>query len=68
MRLSLKYIFPISLLLISTLLAAQKNDAIIQTVQVQEAIARGAILWDVRDEKSYLEGHIPGAINIGDVN
>jgi thiosulfate/3-mercaptopyruvate sulfurtransferase len=33
---------------------------------VQEAIARGAILWDVRDEKSYLEGHIPGAINIGD--
>jgi 3-mercaptopyruvate sulfurtransferase SseA len=22
----------------------------------------------VRDEKSYLEGHIPGAINIGDVN
>jgi thiosulfate/3-mercaptopyruvate sulfurtransferase len=50
----------------SSLLAAQKNDAIIQTGQVQEAIARGAILWDVRDEKSYLEGHIPGAINIGD--
>jgi thiosulfate/3-mercaptopyruvate sulfurtransferase len=45
---------------------AQKNDAIIQTAQVQEAIARGAIIWDVRDEKSYLEGHIPGAINIGD--
>jgi thiosulfate/3-mercaptopyruvate sulfurtransferase len=66
MHLSVKHIFSISLLLMSSLLAAQKNDAIIQTGQVQEAIARGATLWDVRDEKSYLEGHIPGAINIGD--
>ncbi|QWE25559.1 sulfurtransferase [Polynucleobacter sp. AP-Elch-400A-B2] len=66
MRLSIKYIFSISFLLLSSMAAAQKNDAIIQTGQVQEAIARGAILWDVRDEKSYLEGHIPGAINIGD--
>ena len=46
---------------------AQKNDAIINTDQVQQAIANGAIVWDVRDEKSFLEGHIPGAINIGDV-
>ena len=46
---------------------AQQNAAIIQTDQVQQAIARGAIIWDVRDEKSYLEGHIPGAINIGEV-
>jgi thiosulfate/3-mercaptopyruvate sulfurtransferase len=66
MRLSIKYIFSVSFLLLSSMAAAQKNDAIIQTGQVQEAIARGAILWDVRDEKSYLEGHIPGAINIGD--
>jgi len=66
MRLSIKYIFSMSFLLLSSMAIAQKNDAIIQTGQVQEAIARGAILWDVRDEKSYLEGHIPGAINIGD--
>jgi len=46
---------------------AQKNDAIINTDQVRQAIANGAIVWDVRDEKSFLEGHIPGAINIGDV-
>ena len=46
---------------------AQQNAAIIQTDQVQQAITRGAIIWDVRDEKSYLEGHIPGAINIGEV-
>ena len=46
---------------------AQKNDAILNTDQVRQAIANGAIVWDVRDEKSFLEGHIPGAINIGDV-
>jgi thiosulfate/3-mercaptopyruvate sulfurtransferase len=46
---------------------AQKNDAILTTDQVQQAIARGAIVWDVRDEKSFLEGHIPGAINIGEI-
>ncbi|MBU3593872.1 sulfurtransferase [Polynucleobacter sp. 71A-WALBACH] len=63
---SKKYFFAMLILLISTLSAAQQNDAIIQTGQVQEALARGAIVWDVRDEKSYLEGHIPGAINIGD--
>ena len=62
----IKHFLATSLLLISSVVVAQKNDAIIQTGQVQEALARGAILWDVRDEKSYLEGHIPGAINIGD--
>lgn len=62
----MKYLLSFGLLLISSLVTAQKNDAIIQTAQVQEALARGAIIWDVRDEKSYLEGHIPGAINIGD--
>jgi thiosulfate/3-mercaptopyruvate sulfurtransferase len=62
----IKRLFSLSLLLISSLATAQPNDAIIQTAQVEAAIARGAIIWDVRDEKSYLEGHIPGAINIGD--
>ena len=62
----IRHLFSLSLLLISSLTLAQQNDAIIQTAQVQEAIARGAIIWDVRDEKSYLDGHIPGAINIGD--
>jgi len=46
---------------------AQQKTTIIQTDQMQQAITRGAIIWDVRDEKSYLEGHIPGAINIGEV-
>ena len=46
---------------------AQPNTEIIQTDQVQQALTRGAIIWDVRDEKSYLDGHIPGAINIGEI-
>ncbi|OWF65512.1 hypothetical protein B6A14_06870 [Polynucleobacter hirudinilacicola] len=46
---------------------AQQKTTIIQTEQMQQALARGAIIWDVRDEKSYLEGHIPGAVNIGEV-
>lgn len=61
------YFTSLVLLVISSVVLAQKNDAIIQTSQVQQALARGAIIWDVRDEKSYIEGHIPGAINIGDV-
>jgi thiosulfate/3-mercaptopyruvate sulfurtransferase len=62
----MKYFLSACILIISSLALAQNNDAIIQTEQVQQAISRGAIIWDVRDEKSYLEGHIPGAINIGD--
>lgn len=34
---------------------------------VQAALKRGAILWDVRDQAEYLKGHIPGAVNVGDV-
>jgi len=62
----IKYLLSISLLAMSALACAQKNDVIIQTEQMQQALARGAIIWDVRDEKSYLDGHIPGAINIDD--
>jgi thiosulfate/3-mercaptopyruvate sulfurtransferase len=33
---------------------------------VAEAIARNAIIWDVRPANAYAAGHIAGAINIGD--
>jgi thiosulfate/3-mercaptopyruvate sulfurtransferase len=46
---------------------AQNEDIIIGTKQTEVAIQRGVIVWDVRDEKSYLDGHLPNAINIGDV-
>jgi thiosulfate/3-mercaptopyruvate sulfurtransferase len=33
---------------------------------VKQAIARGALLWDARDEEAFAKGHIAGAVNIGD--
>lgn len=38
---------------------------IVDGAYVDEATKRGAIIWDVRDPEAYAEGHIPGAVNIG---
>lgn len=38
---------------------------IVDTVFVEQALARGAVLWDARDAADYAEGHIPGAVNLG---
>jgi thiosulfate/3-mercaptopyruvate sulfurtransferase len=46
--------------------AAQATD-IVDTAYVEQAIARGAIVWDARDAEAYRRGHLPGAVNIGDV-
>ena len=50
--------------------AASKPDAgalgIVDIAQVEAALARGAILWDVRSADDYKRGHLPGAINFGD--
>ena len=40
---------------------------IVDAQQVEQALNRGAILWDVREAPEYAKGHIPGAVNIGDV-
>jgi thiosulfate/3-mercaptopyruvate sulfurtransferase len=40
---------------------------IVDAGYVASALARGAIVWDVRDARSYAEGHLPGAVNVGDV-
>lgn len=34
--------------------------------EVEAAIERGAIVWDVRPADEYRRGHLPGAVNIGD--
>ena len=61
----MRKLFFILLTSIATGVFAQDAALIVQTDQVRQALARGAIIWDVRDEKSYLDGHIPRAINIG---
>ena len=63
----MKTILTIVLTAVFSVAWAQSNSAIIHTEQMQQAVERGAIIWDVRGEKSYLEGHLPGAINIGEI-
>jgi thiosulfate/3-mercaptopyruvate sulfurtransferase len=44
---------------------AWAQGEIVDTAFVEQALARGAILWDARDAADYAEGHIPGAVNFG---
>src|SRR5258708_14285689 len=40
---------------------------IVDTGFVEQAAARGALLWDVRSQEEYRRGHIPGAVNIDEI-
>jgi len=40
---------------------------VLDTAEVEQAVARGAVLWDARSPADYTQGHLPGAINIGAV-
>lgn len=57
--------------LVSILAGAAAGPAaageIVDADYVAQALDRGAIVWDVRDAKSYADGHIPGAVNAGDI-
>jgi thiosulfate/3-mercaptopyruvate sulfurtransferase len=44
---------------------AWAQSDIVDTVYVEQALARGAIVWDAREASDYAEGHIPGAVNFG---
>ena len=47
-------------------MARAQSGIIVDTDFVAAAAARGAILWDVRKQESYKQGHIPGAVSIDD--
>lgn len=40
---------------------------IVDAAYVEAALARGAIVWDVRDPAAYAAGHIAGAVNAGEL-
>ena len=42
-------------------------SAIVDTTYVIQAQKRGAIIWDTRAAALYKMGHIPGAVNVGDI-
>ncbi|HEY0823301.1 MAG TPA: rhodanese-like domain-containing protein, partial [Ramlibacter sp.] len=52
-----------ALLALSGLAGAQ---VIVDTGYVQEALKRKVQVWDVRPDKDFAKGHLPGALSIGD--
>src|SRR5256886_7152736 len=57
-------LIPLSFLWAQAALAA--SPTIVDGDYVAEAIARTAIVWDVRAADAYAKGHITGAVSIGD--
>jgi thiosulfate/3-mercaptopyruvate sulfurtransferase len=53
-----------ALLFVAPLAAAGE---IVDAAYIEAALARGAIVWDVRDAAAYQDGHIPGAVNVGEL-
>ncbi len=43
--------------------AAAFSGSIVDAAFVAKAIARGAIVWDIRSTEAYFDGHLPGAVN-----
>jgi thiosulfate/3-mercaptopyruvate sulfurtransferase len=43
-------------------------DEVVDAAYVAGALKRGAIVWDVQGAEDYARGHIPGAVNIGNVS
>lgn len=46
---------------------AAEGRLIVDTAWVEQALQRGAVLWDARSPRDYAQGHIPGAVNFGAV-
>ena len=46
--------------------AAAPQSVIVDAAAVLDALARKALVWDVRPADAFAKGHIPGAVNIGD--
>lgn len=69
MRLSISGFALVFLATIASVRAADPAAAriIVETEDVAAAIERGAIVWDVRSRDEYLRGHIPGAVNMDDI-
>lgn len=55
--------FALALWALSGLAAAQ---VIVDTAYVQDAVKRKVQVWDVRGDKDFVKGHLPGALTVGD--
>jgi thiosulfate/3-mercaptopyruvate sulfurtransferase len=61
----LKSLVAASAVLFAPLAVWADQNEIVDTPYVEQALARGAIVWDARDAVDYAAGHIPGAVNFG---
>src|SRR5579883_2043530 len=61
-----KVLLSASLVLLITNVCVQATE-IVDATEVSAALKRGAIIWDVRGADDYARGHIPGAVNLGNI-
>jgi thiosulfate/3-mercaptopyruvate sulfurtransferase len=61
-----KVLLSAGMTLLMTSLGVHATD-MVDATEVAAALKRGAIVWDVRGADDYTKGHIPGAVNIGNV-
>jgi len=64
MKLSFRHLLACTLLALGAL-PAWAQGLIVDTAAVEQALKRGAIVWDARDADDYAAGHIAGAVNFG---
>jgi len=62
----MKRLMLIPLLSLWAQVAVAASDTIVDGAYVADAIARNAVVWDVRPPDAYARGHITGAVSIGD--
>src|SRR6202048_2509148 len=62
----MKHLIFISLLILWAQAAVAASPTIVDGDECAAAIARNAVVWDVRPAAAYAKGHIAGAISIGD--
>lgn len=55
------------LLAAATANAESPAPPIVDTGFVEQAVADGMLIWDVRSQEEYLRGHVPGAVNIDEI-
>ena len=55
-----------AIVLLMALPGLAQAQVIVDVAQAQEAIKRGAQVWDVRDARDYVKSHLPGALTLGD--
>src|SRR5258708_21726131 len=62
----MKRLIFIPLLILWAQVAVAASSTIVDGDYVAAAIARNAVVWDVRPAAAYAKGHIAGAISVGD--